>query len=70
MQESQHKAESATTRPSDDAGYPPLVLDQETIAALKELGDALAAGHRSLISEGYVIKQGRYVAPNNDGRRA
>ncbi len=40
-------------------------FEDETIEALKELGNAFYAVRRRLISEGYVIQEGRYVRPTN-----
>ena len=66
MQDLHHNIEPATTHPASRVDYTPLILDTETIAALKELGNALAAVHLRLISEGCVIQKGIYVAPGTD----
>jgi hypothetical protein len=66
MQNLHHIVEPAPTRPERKADSAPLILDADTIAALKDLGNAFAAVRRRLISEGYVIQEGRYVAPSKD----
>jgi len=38
-------------------------LSQETVQALQELGDIYRQIHRRLISEGYVIKDGKIFPP-------
>jgi hypothetical protein len=44
-------------------------LSQETVRALQELGDVYRQIHRRLVSEGYVIKDGKIFPPEskNDG---
>lgn len=51
------------TNPAHATGHTRLELDAETMAALRELGDAILVVRRRLLSEGYVIQNGRYVAP-------
>jgi hypothetical protein len=40
-------------------------LSQETVRALQELGDVYRQIHRRLISEGYVIKDGKIFPPES-----
>lgn len=44
-------------------------FDDETIEALKRLGEAILAVRTRLLSEGYTIVDGKYVPPPTDGGR-
>lgn len=65
MQDQHDNVEPETAHQARGADYAPLILDDETIAAFRDLRDALDAIHCRLISEGYVIQKGRYVAPDD-----
>ncbi len=39
-------------------------FSKETIDSLKDLGEVLMRIHRRLISEGYIIKDGKIYKPN------
>lgn len=54
------------TNPARATGHTRLELDAQTMTALKKLGDAILVVRRRLLSEGYVIQEGRYVAPSKD----
>ncbi len=41
-------------------------FDEEPLAVLKELGQALCAAHDRLIAEGYTIVDGLYTPPKKD----
>lgn len=41
-------------------------LSPETIRSLQELGDVFRQIHRRLVSEGYVIRNGKVVKPGSD----
>ncbi|MHB8724047.1 MAG: hypothetical protein ACYC9Z_01555 [Casimicrobiaceae bacterium] len=66
MQHLPHNIEPELRPRAIRVAHTPLVLDAETLVALKELGNALAAVRRRLISEGYVIQKGRYATPGKD----
>jgi hypothetical protein len=40
-------------------------LSQETVQALQELGSVFRQIHRRLISEGYVIRDGKLIKPGS-----
>ncbi len=43
---------------------PEVELSEETIQAMKELGEILRGIHNRLISEGYTIKDGKIYKPD------
>ena len=45
-------------------------LSEETVRALQELGEVFRQIHRRLISEGYVIKDGKIFPPEPKGNGA
>jgi len=45
---------------SESANQP---LSQETVEALQELGSVFRQIHRRLISEGYIIQNGKLIKP-------
>lgn len=42
----------------------PYIFSEETMQALRELGDVLRDIHKRLLSEGYIIKRGKIIPPN------
>ena len=39
----------------------------ETVQALQELGNVFRQIHRRLVSEGYIIRNGKIIKPGSDG---
>lgn len=46
-------------------GMGPLELNEETMAALKELGEAIRVVHDRLIREGYTLVDGKWIPPTD-----
>ncbi|HEV2693368.1 MAG TPA: hypothetical protein VG347_10780 [Verrucomicrobiae bacterium] len=62
---------SPTTNKNVAPNLPSQPLSQETIRSLQELGEVYRQIHRRLVSEGYIIRDGKIFKPGvndkNDG---
>ena len=44
----------------------PVILSEETIRAVRELGEILREIYNDKISEGYILKDGKFIKPNGE----